>query len=79
VLLITEELIDDATELFTEELVTTEDLLLDELEIILELAALELLTGVVPFETEHSLVPPDTFVPVPKVTSPHTKLPLNVL
>lgn len=55
-----------------------DEALLDELDLLLEAldGALELL---VPLGTEHSLVPPATLVPAPKVTSPQTKLPLSVL
>jgi hypothetical protein len=42
-----------------------------------ELFELELLLA--PDGTEHSLVPPATLVPAPKVTSPQTKLPERVL
>lgn len=47
------------------------DRLLAELDVLLTADAL---AGI-----EHSLVPPDTFVPAPNVTSPHTKLPDNIL
>jgi hypothetical protein len=64
------------------------------LDAALELAALELLLALlldaaleaelaledeVPLGTEHSLTPPATLVPLPKVTSPQTKLPDRVL
>jgi hypothetical protein len=70
-----DERIDEETALLTTELFT-EELLLDKLE---RLTALELLTDVAFFAIEHSLVPPDTLVPAPNVTSPQTKLPLRVL
>jgi hypothetical protein len=40
---------------------------------------LELELVLVPDGTEHSSVPPATFVPAPNVTSPQTKLPVSVL
>ncbi|GAA5158911.1 hypothetical protein GCM10025770_04260 [Viridibacterium curvum] len=72
---VAEELLELTTLLDEEE---DEDLLLidDELEELEEGAELEVL---VPLGTEHSLVPPATLVPAPKVTSPQTKLPTRVL
>jgi hypothetical protein len=82
-------LVEDELDLLEEELL--EELLLDLLE--LELLALldeeTLLAELLDFELlleeallpgiEHSLTPPATRVPVPKVASLHTKLPLSVL
>jgi hypothetical protein len=65
------------------ELLLDEGVLELELELLLdeELLGLELLMELddVPEGTEHSFVPPATLVPVPKVTSPQTKLPLSTL
>jgi hypothetical protein len=71
---------------------TLDDLMLEtvamlELDLLLaiELATLALLddmrldTGVVAVGIEHSLTPPATVLPAPKVSSLHTKLPLNTL
>jgi len=71
-----EDLLDDELEVVVEddEEEEEEDRLEDELDT--ELPADDEL---VPEGTEHSLVPPATLVPAPKVTSPHTKLPLSVL
>ncbi len=51
------------------------------LEALLELALLEAALEAleVPLGAEHSLVPPATLVPAPKVTSPQTKLPESTL
>jgi hypothetical protein len=84
-------LVEDELDLLEEELL--EELLLDLLELELELLALldeeTLLAELLDFELlleeallpgiEHSLTPPATRVPVPKVASLHTKLPLSVL
>lgn len=67
-----DELLDDELlEELDEELL---DELLEE-----ELLEEELLDDEVPDGTEHSLTPPDTRVPAPKVASEQTKLPLNDL
>lgn len=75
-----EEELDEELELLEEELDELE-LLLDELELLLdeleELEELELLPGLL--EIEHSLVPPATLVPAPKVASLQTKLPERTL
>ena len=62
--------LEDELELLEDELDEELELLLDELE---ELDELELL------EIEHSLLPPATLVPAPKVASLQTKLPESVL
>jgi hypothetical protein len=54
-----------------EELLDDEELEEEELD---ELELPELLLGI-----EHSLTPPGTLVPAPKVTSPQIKLPLSTL
>ena len=72
-----------------------DELLLDELLVVVELLELELLLDDelltelatelatelddAPEGMEHSFVPPATLVPVPKVTSLQTKLPLRIL
>jgi len=62
------------------ELATLLDATLLELLLATLLALLELeLEVLVPLGAEHSLVPPETLVPAPKVTSPQTKLPVRVL
>lgn len=76
-------------ELLLEELLDEERLELDEIEVnedeldeelLLELdERMDEIELVVDFEIEHSLVPPETLVPEPKVTSPQMKLPLNSL
>ncbi|GAB2882570.1 hypothetical protein GCM10027046_08500 [Uliginosibacterium flavum] len=65
--------LDEELELLEEELDELE-LLLEELD---ELEELELLLGLL--EIEHSLVPPATLVPAPKVASLQTKLPERTL
>jgi hypothetical protein len=62
-------------ELLEDELEELEELLLDE-ELLLELDE-ELLEP--PLGAEHSLTPPGTRVPAPKVASLQTKLPLSIL
>jgi hypothetical protein len=76
-----EELLDEELEL--EELEELDD---DELELLLELEELELeeeldelLPELEPLGIEHSLIPPATRVPGPKVTSPQVKLPFSVM
>ena len=80
---------DDELDLLDEELLE-EELDLLELELLLALLDEEaLLAELLDFELlledallpgiEHSLTPPATRVPVPKVASLHTKLPLSVL
>jgi signal transduction histidine kinase len=77
-------------ELLLDELLDEERLELDEIEVnedeldeelLLELDERldEIELVVVDFAIEHSLVPPETLVPAPKVTSPQIKLPLNSL
>lgn len=60
-------------------LLERDDLLLERDDVLIELAILDLLDVAVPEGIEHSLVPPATLVPAPKVISPQTKLPLRVL
>jgi hypothetical protein len=55
-----------------EELDDDELVLLDEL-------LLDVVLEPVPLGTEHSLIPPGTMVPAPKVTSPQMKLPFKVM
>ena len=50
----------------------------DELELLDEELE-ELLDEPVPLGIEHSLIPPGTNVPAPKVTSPQVKLPFSVI
>jgi len=76
-----DELLEDELELDDEELDEDDELeLLEELELDDELE-LELEDDDVepPLGCEHSLVPPATWVPTPKVDSPQTKLPLSTL
>jgi hypothetical protein len=58
-----------------EELDDDELVLLDELDELL----LDVVLEPVPLGTEHSLIPPGTMVPAPKVTSPQMKLPFKVM
>jgi hypothetical protein len=67
---------------------TLDDLMLEtvamlELDLLLaiELTTLEAVAALEPVTvgTEHSLIPPVTVLPAPKVASLHTKLPLNTL
>lgn len=62
------EVLDELVEELTEELLWLDDELLLDAELEALLVA-----------TEHSFTPPATLVPAPKVTSPQTKLPDNVL
>lgn len=71
-------LLDDEDELEEEELEDEELELLDEEELD-ELDEEELLDDELPDGTEHSLVPPATLVPAPKVASEQTKLPDSTL
>lgn len=77
-LLLDELLDEERLELELDEIEVNEDEL-DE-ELLLELdERLDEIELVVDFEIEHSLVPPETLVPAPKVTSPQMKLPLSSL
>jgi hypothetical protein len=75
-----DELIDETIEERAEDVVALEIALLITDDLLLEeLVAFELLTADVVEGIEHSLVPPGTLVPAPKVASLQTKLPLNIL
>ena len=56
-----------------------EELLLEELEELDDELDEELEPPLLLIGMEHSLVPPETLLPAPKVTSPQTKLPVSVL
>lgn len=70
--LLDEELLEELLEeLEEDELLLEDELDEDELE--------ELLEDELPMGAEHSLTPPATLLPAPKVASEQTKLPLNTL
>lgn len=74
--------LEELLELLDEELLLEdEELLEDELLLLLELEELEELDEPPPepLGIEHSLMPPGTRVPAPKVASPQTKLPFSVM
>jgi signal transduction histidine kinase len=78
--LLLEELLDEERlELELDEIEVNEDELDEELLLELDERLDEIELVVVDFAIEHSLVPPETLVPAPKVTSPQIKLPLNSL